>query len=330
MTNQISNAKLLLQIFETEWADASPEFNEKIKQYSVLIKRLFSIDNQLTQQLQNQMLLKSDQLSTSNPETREIHVKMKCEASHNRLQFSFKSYPIPWGTVFSSVEIRGLSKIILITPNQTNFDHIKENLEISHSRQITVLATFHEPMLQLSQSFRDLFSSSSASRSEISLKLFSYIDSKNLSQKGVVNSDKFLKALSEKDTFNLDSISQIIQSNTMPNSQFITEVEIPSFAKTFTMTVQPKKEIQLPNHLFEELPIQELLNTILESKNFLSASQEFKDDPNEFIVKMKNDFAQTAEIPEMYSSSYYFNNSWVLDTAADFLKIPEKKTLDLH
>lgn len=220
-------------------------------------------------------------------------------------------------------------KVLLLNPLQKNQEKISEILEFT-SKPIQIKLNYINPLLKLKPILKDFVGFSVGSLAEVSSKIFSHIDSKNLSSKGEITCDKILKNLSGKDTLTIDSISNVIQLNSEIVSSFIVESETTRFNETYSLLVQPRIDIQQPNVFFDDLPIEELLQTIIFSKECLKAAAEFKDDPEEFIEKPQADEAEFVDIPELYTSTYYYNNQWVLDTAADFIKIPDKKRQDLH
>ncbi|KAH0790983.1 hypothetical protein GPJ56_005118 [Histomonas meleagridis] len=327
-----SVSSLFHELFKTEWPQDDPEFIEEIKKYESVIRRLLTLDDQLSHYIKLQPLMDNDQLASL-----PIYIKMqKIELNTslqtyskdiNQIEFQFNTSPINISDVFSEVTVDVGTHLFQYNGTDQATDSIRATFESAENQTVNVKCCWKCPLLKLSSPLQKIVGSPYSISSVISQKVLSHIDSKNLFSNGEVKCDNILKSLSGLDTFHITSLSDIISQNFHPIDDFHFTLDNIQSSRSFSIQAPVLSTIDsqfIPSKV-PPAPIREFLEASISSKRQLIALDEFVKEPLPFVEEMVLEEARQTPTDEIANSSFFFLEPWVSDTASDYLKAAEYK-----
>jgi hypothetical protein len=322
-----SISSLLHELFEAPWADDDPEFIAEVKRYESTLKRMLSLDAQLTRCIQSQVLLESDQIAASPviQSIKKTQLVASCQPVNHQVLVRLVSDRVPLTQLFSRILLEAGSKSFQYLSTQKPTESITAQFDQARVRQVTITATWNFPLLQLHPPFQKFIGAPIALAPEIATKILAHIDERSLYQSGEVKCDGILRALTGLDKFPMSSLPDIIERNTRKLEPLMFSLELPQSSKAFSIVFPeiPVKDGSFSPMRIPPPPIHELLETALQSKEQLLALDAFEKNPDLFVDEMVLREARMQKIPEVVDSSYFFLEPWVLDTAADLIKSSE-------
>lgn len=322
-----SECALFHEIFATNWLKDDPDFADEIKHYENAIKRLMAIDNELTTFIKEQPVLDSDQLS-SIPVIESIgKTTVIAEIRQDQPQsliFQLYSTNIPLGSVFSSITIETQGQVIKrITEAEISKEFFETNLVNPGTPSLIVKCFWSQPMVRLSPALSKLMQAPYALPGMVSLKILSHIEAKHLANNGEIKCDQFLKSIFNVDVFKMENLGTLINENTAPIDPLGFELSLPQARKAFSIhfpVMSNESSGQFRPIQVSVAPINDLLVEALKCKEQICAADAFLENPYAFTENEVLLESRMTDIPELYTSTYLYDQPWAVKSAEDYLK----------
>jgi chromatin remodeling complex protein RSC6 len=319
---------LFQELFSTEWVEDDEKFREELERYRGVIQRLMSMDLQLTNYIKSQPIMDFDQLSSIPvvSATEKTTIIASVTSSH----ISGFGYDVKLVSTDSSISSL-FSKVVISFGQHvqefSDFNSSDMNIETSFSQSdfmpITIKCEWKIPVVRLSPALAKFMGSSYAVPGLVALKLMQHIDNKHLSENGEIKCDQLLKTIFEVDSIKMDSLSNFINKNTTPLAPIVFELSEPSSKKAMNIQypiMSTDNNGQFKANTVEPAPIVGLLEECVKSKEMIEAIDAFMEDPYNFTENQVSIYSRSTEVPEIYTSSYLFDQPWITNAADHFLK----------
>ncbi|EAY00235.1 hypothetical protein TVAG_449710 [Trichomonas vaginalis G3] len=330
MTNSPSECSLFHEIFATNWVKDDPEFAEELKHYESAIKRLMAVDIDLTTFIKEQPVLDSDQLSSipviESIGKTTIIAEIRIAESGAGAIFQIYSTNIPLGAIFKSITLESGQQI----RTATDTDLSKEFLEISipFTQATKVKCAWENPMVRLSPALSKVMQTQVALPGMVSLKILSHIEAKHLVNNGEIKSDPFLKSIFNLDVIKMENLGQLINSNLTPMEPLTFDLQFPSSRKAFSIhfpVMSNESSGQFRPIQVDVAPIKDPLLEAYRCKEQICAADAFLDNPHAFAENEVLLESRLTDVPELYSSTFLYDQPWVLKASEDYLKTQNYK-----
>lgn len=332
MIPQPSISSLFHELFEGEWPTDDPQFLEEVSKFETILRKMLSTDIQLTNIIKTQTLLDNDQISSVPIIQSVTKVQLVASLQPNGPQtlFTLVTSPLNISQIFESVTVEAGNTQFQYVSSEKSTDSIRASIDI-RVPMINIICKWNIPLLQMSPPMQKFMGKQYAMSHEIISKLLSHIESRNIANNGEVKCDRTLSALTSDDSFSIQSLADIVESNTFPLDNFTFSLNVPESSRAFSLHVPTLSTNEMSQFVpleVPEPPITDLLKTAIESKNQLLAIRAFEIEPTEFVEEMTLQEARRQDISDLENSSYFFWQPWVLDAASDYIKASEYSKID--
>jgi hypothetical protein len=322
-----SISSLFHEVFESEWPSDDPSFLAEVRRYESIIRRLLSLDSQLTNYIQLQPLLEFDQIGSTPviQTSRKTQLIASCEPLSHQTLFQLTSSPIPLTDIFSSITLEAGGKSFSYSASEKSAEFMKAQFDSARMTQVKLTGIWGFPLKRVSPAFQKFLGSPVSTIPEIASKILAHIDSRSLCDSGEVRCDGTMRSLAGVEKFQITNLMDIISRNVAPLEPFTCTLDLPQSCRAFTIIYPgctPKgrtfSAMKLP-----DVPVRRFFESILDSKEQLLAIKEFSANPEVFVDEMVVRESRCQDVDEVAGSSYFFLQPWVLETSSDLLKSSE-------
>ena len=326
MKNHPSTCSLFHELFATEWSKDDPEFEEEIKHYETAIKRLLAVDSQLTTFIKTQPVMDYDQLSSvpvvSSTEKTVISSSVDPSKSGSGFDYQISSTDAPLFSIFSKIEVC-CGQSIQVFKNIQNIDSIDDTVRNPTSNSIQIKCYWSQPLVQLTPPLAKFMQQPVAIPGLVSLKLLSHIDNKHMNQNGEIKCDAVLKSIFNADTIKMDEFGKLVMDQTHPIDPLIFELPLPTSRQEICVqypVMSNDNAGQFRPINVEQASVNELFEECIKSKQQIEAVNAFLRNPYEFTENEVLLRARETDIPELYTSTFLYDQPWAVQASEEYLK----------
>ena len=326
MKNHPSTSSLFHELFATDWAKDDPEYQDEIQHYETALKKLLSIDSNLTTFIKTQPIMDYDQLSSvpvvSSTEKTVIVASVSPSKSGSGFDFQISSSDAPLFSVFSKIEVC-CGQAIQTFKSSSNSDSIDDTIRNPQAPNVLIRCYLAQDLVQLSPALAKFMQQQVAIPALVSLKLLSHIDNKHLNKDGEIKCDNILKGIFDVDTIKMDSFGDALMAQTRPLEPILFDLAFPSARQALNVQfpmMSNENAGQFRSISVEPAPVNNLFEECVKSKQQIQAINSFLRDPYEFTENEVTLRSREEDVPEMYTSTYLFDQPWVVESSEEYLK----------
>ena len=326
MKNRASTSSLFHELFATDWAKDDPEYQEELAHYETAIKRLLAVDSQLTTFIKTQPIMDYDQLSSvpvvSSTEKTVIVANVSPSKSGSGYDYQITSSDAPLSSVFSKIEVC-CGQFVESCPLKSNSDSIDGTIRNPEAMNVQIRCYLGQGLVELSPPLAKFMQQQVAIPALVSLKLLSHIDNKHLNKDGEIKCDNVLKAIFDVETIKMDSFGEALMAQTRPQDPLTFDLNFPTAKSALSVQfpmMSNQNAGQFRSISVDPAPVNQLFEECVKSKQQVDAINSFLRDPYEFTENEVTLRSRETEVPEIYTSTFMFDQPWVVESSEEYLK----------
>lgn len=327
MKTQASTCSLFHELFATDWMKDDKEFEEELRGYESALKRLLSVDSELTTFIKTQPILDYDQLSSvpvvSSTEKTIFVFSVSQNPSGSGYDYSITSSDSAIFSVFKRIDVV-CGSFHQQFNNSANTDLVIEGtISQIESQNVHIECQWGQPLVELSPPLAKFMGQGVVVPGLVALKLLSHINSKHMNNNGEVKCDALLKSIFNVESFKMDTFGELVNAQTTPLHPLVVDLMLPSTKKALNIqypVMSTDNAGQFRPICVEPAPVRELLEECVKSKQQIECIEEFLEDPVAFTDNEVTIASRETDLPELYTSTYLYDQPWVIETGEEYLK----------